>query len=123
LLRSPAEDFGRREWYYGLLQILPYLQPGAQVLETERQGGADLGLLAVRTADKHLALFFVNQQSAPIDLDLDLVGSPEMIAPASLSVIQTTGAAPLQPAGAIRLDQATASVTLPARSIVTLLGA
>jgi hypothetical protein len=123
LLRSPAEDFGRREWYYGLLQILPYLQPGAQVLETERQGGADLGLLAVRTADKHLALFFVNQQSAPIDLDLDLVGSPEMIAPASLSVIQTTGAAPLQPTGAIRLDQATASVTLPARSIVTLLGA
>ena len=122
LLRGPAEDFGRREWYYGLLQILPYLQPGAQVLETERRGGDDLGLLALRTADEHLALFFVNESSAPIDLDLDLIGLPEMT-PASLRITQTDAAATLRANGAIRLDQGTATVTLPGRSIVTLLGA
>ena len=121
LLRSPAEDFGKREWYYGLLQILPYLQPGAQVLDTERQGGDDLGLLAVRTADEHLALFFVNQQSAPIDLDLDLIGPPELT-PAFLSVTRTDAAAALSADGVVRLDQGTATITLPPRSIVTLLG-
>src|SRR6185312_15421118 len=104
LLRSPAEDFGRREWYYGLLQILPYLQPGAQVLQTQRQGGEDLGLLAVRTADDHLALFFVNEQSAPITVDLDLVGSPET-PPAWLGITRTDATVTLAADGVARLDE------------------
>jgi hypothetical protein len=54
-----------------LLQILPYLQPGAQVLDTQREGGDDIGLLAVRLADARVALFFVNQREAAIDVQLE----------------------------------------------------
>jgi O-glycosyl hydrolase len=121
LLRGPTEDFGKREWYYGLLQILPYLQPGAQVLQTERHGGEDLGLLAVRTADGQLALFLVNQQSRPIDLDLDVIGGPETT-PSLLSVTRTDATDTLLGDGVVMVDQGAARVTVPARSIVTLLG-
>ena len=34
VLRGPADDFARRPRYYGLLQILPYLRPGARVWRT-----------------------------------------------------------------------------------------
>jgi hypothetical protein len=122
LLRSPAEDFGRREWYYGLLQILPYLQPGAEVLQTQRRGGEDLGLLAIRTADDHLALFFVNEQSAPITVHLDLVGSPETT-PAWLGITRTGATATLAADGVARLDEGTGTLTIPPRAILTLLGA
>jgi O-glycosyl hydrolase len=120
LLRSPAEDFARREWYYGLLQILRYLQPGAQVLQTERQGGDDVGLLAVRTADQRLALFFVNQQNAPIDVDLELIGRSESI-PGVLGITRTDEAATMLLDGVVTLDHGAGLVRLPSQSITTLL--
>jgi hypothetical protein len=120
LLRSPDEDFTPREWYYGLLQILPYLQPGAEVLPTQRQGGDDLGLLAVRTADGRLAVFVVNQQETPVDLDLQLIdGASELTS--SLSVIRTDPLAVASPDGTVQLEAGAASVQLPGRSLTTLL--
>ena len=90
LLRSPAEDFAPREWYYGLLQILPYLQPGAQVLETTQQSGDDIDLLAIRTVDGRLALFVVNQQPALVDVTLELMPGTGPT-PAELSLIRKRG--------------------------------
>ncbi len=120
LLRGPEEDFSKREWYYGLLQILPYLQPGAQVLDTQRRGGADLGLLAVRTVDERVALFFVNQRSAPVDVQLNLRGSSNAV-PDFLGVTLTDATATSAPEGVVRLEQGAATLSLPSRSIVTLL--
>lgn len=120
LLRSPAEDFAPRKWYYGLIQILPYLQPGARVLETERYGGDDLGLLAVRTVDQRLALFFVNEQDAGIDVDLELTG-PSSEVPAILGVTQTDATATAAPAGALAIVDGETHVHLPGRSVTTLL--
>jgi O-glycosyl hydrolase len=122
LLRSPAEDFAPREWYYGLLQILPYLQPGAQVLQTERRGGDDLGLLAIRTVDGHLAVFFVNQKDAPVEVNLQLTGGPTTV-PAVFNVTRTDAAAAACAEGAIQLPQGTGRIDLPGRSITTLLSA
>jgi hypothetical protein len=120
LLRSPAEDFAPREWYYGLLQILPYLQPGAHVLETERQGGDDLGLLAVRTVDQRLALFLVNQEDAAIDVDLALAGAPGP-SPGVLTVTRTDALMTATPDGVVELDDSVGHVHLPGRSITSLL--
>jgi hypothetical protein len=89
LLRSPAEDFAPHKWYYGLLQILPYLQSGAQVLDTERHGGDDIGLLAIRAADGRLAMFFVNDQDSAVDVSLQVIGA----APETFSVTRTDDAA------------------------------
>ena len=120
LLRSPAEDFAPREWYYGLLQILPYLQPGAQVLQTERLGGNDVGLLAVRTADQRLALFLVNQKEAAVEVDLSLQG-PAGVAPDLLVVTRTDATQTASPDGAVELEDGAGYVRLPGRSITTLL--
>src|SRR6185436_7222625 len=50
LLRGPQRDFARRRRYYGFLQVLPYLQPGARLLNGELHGDAsEVGYLAVRT--------------------------------------------------------------------------
>jgi hypothetical protein len=118
LLRSPAEDFEPRKRYYGLLQILPYLQPGAQVLHTERPGGDDIGLLAVRTVDGRVAVFLVNQRDAPVELALELTGgsSPDM-----LSVARTDALSAATPDGTVELDDGSSYVRLPGRSITTLL--
>lgn len=120
LLRSPAEDFQPREWYYGLLQILPYLQPGAQVLHTERQGGDDVGLLAVRTREGRVAVFLVNQQDAPVDIALELSGGSS---PDRLSVTRTDVLGAATPEGMVELDVGTGDLQLPGQSITTLLGA
>lgn len=120
LLRSPSEDFAPRHWYYGLLQILPYLQPGAQVLQVNRQGGDDLGLLAAHTADGRLVAFFVNQRTSPVDVDFSLLGgsAPE---PAVLSVTRTDAMAAASPDGTIELHDGSGYMQLPGRSITTLL--
>ena len=59
-LQGPAHDFQRRVRYYGLLQILPYLQPGTQVLADHQDGGADLHTLEVRSHGDP-AIFLVSQ--------------------------------------------------------------
>jgi O-glycosyl hydrolase len=120
LLRSPAEDFAPRKWYYGLLQILPYLQPGAQVLATERQGGDDLGVLAVRTIDQRLAMFFVNEQDAAIDMDFGVTG-PSGPLDGVFSVTETDATAADAPVGTLDVVDGKVHVHLPSKSITTLL--
>jgi hypothetical protein len=46
LLRGPGEDFKRRQRYYGMQQILAYLQPGARVLGDSQTGSDKLQTLA-----------------------------------------------------------------------------
>jgi hypothetical protein len=116
LLRSPEEDFAPRAWYYGLLQILPYLQPGARVLETERHGGDDVGLLAIREADGHVAMFFVNQQDSAVDVMVRLSGP----APETFSVTRTDDAAVASAAGTVQLVGGAGQLILPERSLTTL---
>ena len=120
LLRSPADNFAPRQWYYGLLQILPYLQPGAQVLDTTREAGDDIGLLAIRTVDARVALFFVNQQNAPVDVTLDLIAGPGLV-PAQLSLTRTDAQQTASPAGTVELNAGMGHLTLPGRSITTVL--
>ena len=90
--------------------------PGALVLDTERQGGDDVGILAVCTSDKHLALFFVNEMDAPAAVSLQVDGA----APERLTVRRTDTRAVASPAGTMQLDAGAGYVELPARSITTL---
>jgi hypothetical protein len=120
LLRTPAENFSPREWYYGLIQILPYLQPGAQVLETERQAGDDIGVLAVRTVDQRLAIFLVNQRDTAVDMQLDVTAVSDMTR-TPLQVIRTDAAMTGAPDGTIQLADGAAHLALPARSLTTVL--
>ena len=41
VLQGPGARFSRRVRYYGLLQIMRYLQPGAQVLQDHQEGGSE----------------------------------------------------------------------------------
>jgi hypothetical protein len=116
LLRSPEENFAPREWYYALLQVLPYLQPGARVLDTERHGGDDVGLLAIRTADTGLAVFLVNEQDSPVDVSLQVSDAGTE----SLAVIRTDESAVASAAGTVRLDGGAGQLELPPRSLTTL---
>ncbi|MCC7106201.1 MAG: hypothetical protein IT307_13750, partial [Chloroflexi bacterium] len=64
LLQGPAEAFFPRKRYFGMLQILPYLQPGAQLLGRYVAGDQPLPTLAIRTPGDgrtDLAIAIVNQ--------------------------------------------------------------
>jgi O-glycosyl hydrolase len=112
-------DFERRKHYYGLGQILPYLQPGAQVLDTATDTQADVDVLAVRTPTGQPAVFLVNQEERDVLVDLNLLGEPAD-SPSSLVVTRTDSHADAEPQGRVRLRAGSGSLTLPARSITTL---
>ena len=119
LLRGPARDFAPRRRYYALLQVLPYLRPGARVLTSQQDGGPELGSLAVRTATGAPAIFLVNQGENEIDLDLDLVGTDAARIPA-LSVWRTDRDHNAEPLGRVRLTNGGGRLALPPRSVTTL---
>ncbi len=121
LLRGPSEGFSRRRRYYGMRQVLPYLQPGARVLPVQQDGGSDLSALAVRTTDGGLAVFLVNQGIGPIDLMLSLStaeGADSTIG--SLSLARTDEDQDDAYLGRLPVDAGELRVTLPGRSVSTL---
>ena len=122
LLRGPGYDFQRRQRYYGLLQILPYLQPGARVLPERQEGGNALTSMAVRTADGVPAIFLVNQDFASQNLTLNLTGS-DASAYATMDVTRTERSRQAEHVGRLRLQNGVGQLTLPPRSITTLLPA
>jgi hypothetical protein len=119
LLRGPAEDFQRRQRYYGLLQILPYLQPGARVLAGQQEGDAALTSLAVRSPDGVPAVFLVNQEFNPVDLTFTLTGAESSWYPV-LGVTRTERNRQAEHVGRVRLQDGIAQLSLPPRSITTL---
>jgi len=94
------------------LEDLASLAVLGQVLDR----GDDVGLLAIRTADGRLAMFFVNEQDSPVDVSLQLSGA----APETFSVTRTDDAAVASAAGTVRLDGGAGQLTLPERSLTTL---
>jgi O-glycosyl hydrolase len=119
LLEGPAKDFAPRTRYYGLLQILPYLQPGARVL-TDRSSGDDQVIsLAIRTADGIPTIFMVNQDFIPVDLTLELNGQDAATYP-SMSVTRTSRQHTADHIGRVSLADGVGQLSLPPRSITTL---
>ena len=121
LLRGPQAQppLSPRKRYYGLLQILPYLQPGARVLEDSNAGDDQLHSLAVRTADGVPAVFLVNQDFVPVDLRLTLSGGDADSYP-EMSVTRTERGRLAERVGRLSLHDGEGRLTLPPRSITTL---
>lgn len=119
LLRGPADDFERRPWYYSLAQILPYLQPGARVLTAQQEGDTDVSSLAVRTADGGTAMFFVNEGTRDVDLEVELTGPGADSSPA-LGVFRTDASTRATYMGHTLLEEGYATTTLAPRSVTTL---
>ena len=116
VLEGPAEDFKRRVRYYGLLQILPYLQPGAVVLPDEQYGGEDLHTLEVRTPSGQPAIILVSDDFGEIDLTVDLPGTRYE----DWTVTRTARGHLAEVVGRLKLTQDQGQLTLPPRSITTL---
>ena len=119
LLRGPANDFKRRQRYFALEQILPYLQPGARMLDEEQQGGDAVQTLAIRTSDGPPAVFLVNQAFEPVDVTLLLSGQDASRYP-SFVVTRTDRTRQAERLGRVRLQDGAGLVVLPPRSITTL---
>jgi hypothetical protein len=122
LLRGPADGFQQRERYYGLEQILPYLQPGARVLDLSQEGGDELQVLAIRSVSGAPAIFLINQAFDPVDLTLTLSG-PDVNRYPALSVTRTDRTHRAEHLGRMVVQDGTARDVLPPRSITTLLPA
>jgi O-glycosyl hydrolase len=120
LLRGPADQFARRERYYGLEQILTYLQPESVVLDLTQQGGDDVQVLAVRTPTTSPVIFLVNQAFDPVDLDLTLTGSQSDRVHA-LVVTRTDRSHRAERLGRLQVQDGIARDVLPPRSITTLM--
>ena len=119
VLEGPAEDFHRRVRYYGLLQILPYLQPGSVVLSDEQFGGSDLHTLELRTPSGEPAIILVSDDFGPIDLTLDVPGA-ENAHFTNFTVTRTARGHLAETVGRLKLVNDEGQLTLPPRSITTL---
>jgi O-glycosyl hydrolase len=119
LLRGPTDAFKRRERYYGLEQILPYLQPGTRVLDETQDGGDDVQSLVVRTPSGAPAVFLVNQAFAPVNLSVSFSGY-DANRYSALVVTRTDRSHQAERLGRILIQDGMARDVLPARSITTL---
>ncbi len=118
LLQGPDEAFEPRKRYFGFLQIVPYLQPGSQVLQTTFSGPQRAIPLAIAGGPEnpaHLLVALVNR-GGPLDLALELAGP----APAELQMYVTDVERDSEAVGRVRLVQGQATVNVPARSVTTL---
>ena len=111
--------YSRRTRYYGMLQVLPYLQPGARVLDAHQLGGPDLGSLAVQTRTGEPALFLVNQGGAEVDLNVHLRGESAARFSA-LALWRTDRDHKAEPLGRVHLQDGFGQLILPPRSLTTL---
>ncbi len=119
VLHGPDNQFARRQRYYGSEQILPYLQPGARVLDSSIDGGESLQTLAIRTADGVPAVFIVNQAFNPVDMTLTLDGSDLDRYPSRV-VTRTDRTHHADRLGHMLVQDGNARDILPARSVTTL---
>jgi O-glycosyl hydrolase len=119
ILRGPADDFTERQRYYALQQILPYLQPGARVLDMRQDGGEALSSLAVQTVQGSPAVFLVNQEFQAIDLSLELVGA-DAGRYRSLVVTVTDRTHQADRTGRLTMRDGMGQLTLGPRSVTTL---
>ena len=118
-LRGPADAFAPRKRYWGMLQILPYLQPGARIMQAHIQSAHDITPLAIRTPGdgrQDLAIVLINR-GGPVELDLRLRELPDL---SQLEVYLTDADNDLEHQGHVRLQSGSGQVYLPARSILTL---
>jgi O-glycosyl hydrolase len=118
-LRGPERDFQRRTRYYGMQQILQYVQPGAQVLVDGQEGGSQLHTLAVALADGTPAIMLVSQDWGPLDLTMSLTGAGAERFD-TWSVTRTERGRRAERLGRVAFADGLAQVTLPPRSITTL---
>ncbi|HEY1298076.1 MAG TPA: hypothetical protein VGJ60_33770, partial [Chloroflexota bacterium] len=114
-----ADDFKERPRYFAFQQILPYLQPGARVLDSRQFGGEALSSLAVQTASGPPAIFLVNQEFQPVDLSLALMGA-NADHYRSLVVTVTDRTHRGERLGRLRLQDGIGQLTLSPRSVTTL---
>ena len=119
ILEGPAEDFQKRVRYYGLLQILPYLQPGSVVLADQQYGGDGLHTLEVRTPSGQPAVILVNDEFGEVDLSLDLMGASSQRFD-DWAVTRTARGHLAETVGRLKLEGDEGELTLPPRSITTL---
>ena len=119
LLRGPTRDFARRTRYYGLLQVLPYLQPGARVLTSVQAGGPEVSSLAVRTLSGAPAIFLVNQGQEEISLALNLTGS-DAARLSLFTVWRTDHDHKAELLGRVHLLDGIGQLALPPQSLTTL---
>lgn len=119
LLRGPEDAFSPRKRYFGMLQVMSYLQPGAQVLSTYLRSDGSLTPLAIHTPGdgrEDLAIVLINQ-GGPVFLYLALHNVPEVDA---LEVYLTDDDNDRNHLGRVRIRDGRGELFIPARSIVTL---
>ena len=119
ILRGPGRDFARRTRYYGMAQVLPFLQPGARVLPGGLEGMHELRSLAVVLPGGEPAVFVVNQGPDTVDLRLDLAGS-DAGRFSSLTVWRTDRTSRGEPQGRVRLQNGVGQLGIPPFSVTTL---
>src|SRR5262249_49747300 len=119
ILRGPADDFKERPRYFAFQQVLPYLQPGARVLNMRQFGDDALSSLAVQTASGPPAIFLLNQEFQPIDLSVALMGA-NLDHYRSLVVTVTDRTHHGERLGRLRLRDGIGQLTLSPRSVTTL---
>jgi O-glycosyl hydrolase len=120
LLEGPSEDFKRRVRYYGLLQILPYLQPGSVILADQQFGGEDdLETLSVLTPGGDPAVILINENWGDIGLTLQLSDDASGRFD-DWTVTRTARGHLAERIGRLKLDHSIGDLTLPPRSITTL---
>lgn len=119
LLRGPTENFAPRQWYFGLEQILAYLQPGAKVLSDQLEGPSTVQTLAVRTEAGVPVIFVVNQEFEPVNLRVAVHGADADEYPSWLTTV-TDRAHRMDRGAGVDLREGSGDVLLSSRSITTL---
>jgi O-glycosyl hydrolase len=118
ILQGPSEAFAPRTRYYGFQQVLPYVQAGSTILPMELQGPDRLAALAIGGGERRphdLTVALINR-GGPTALTLTLDGP----APQTFEVYVTNRDDNLAHTGRVTVNGATATVTVPARSVTTL---
>jgi O-glycosyl hydrolase len=118
LLQGPDAGFEPRKRYYGLRQVLPYLQPGARIAPTHLDGRHPLSSLAVLNRDESIddVMVALVNRGGPVALQVLFEGP----APATLDVHVTDEDRDDDRIGRVIVRGSTASVYLPAESVLTL---
>jgi O-glycosyl hydrolase len=118
LLQGPGEAFAPRTRYYGFQQILPYIQAGSTILQSELSGPERLAALAVGGGPRRpndLTIAAINR-SGPTQLTISLDGP----APRDFEVYVTDRDRHIEHIGRVLVDGGSTTLTIPARSVTTL---